>query len=119
MYRSPSYSNVLRFQACHVSDGQRMCGRTDSQQVHHHQLAVIVPPVLEKSEFRLPAVGQQSCVRRQPGPVHTVKDLSREPGDLAMRKCAGRSALRTAGSLYRWTISRNPKFVHHVRTSAQ
>ena len=53
---------------------ERMGRRSHAQQVHHHQLAVEVPPRRNESKFRRPSVRKQACIFRKPGPVHAIED---------------------------------------------
>jgi len=49
--------------------GRDQARRSDPEQIQNHQLAVVIPPPLEKSGFRLPAVRQDA---RMPG-QHPLK----------------------------------------------
>src|ERR1700688_1092564 len=58
--------------------------RTQSKQIDHHHLAVVVPAIGEKSDLRSPTVRQQRRVLRQPAPINAVKDLIGQQTDLGM-----------------------------------
>src|SRR5581483_5097736 len=90
---------------------QRVFQRTQAQQVHHHQLAVGLPPIREEATFGSPAMGEEACILCNPGPLDTIEDVVCEASDLGMRLkilAAGEDAAEENGGIDR----RNLGFPH-------
>ena len=77
--------------------------RSHAQQIHHHQFAVIVPAVGQKSGFGKPSVGQQSGVFGKPGPVHAVEDVASQIANLGILEMlpAAQDAAEQNGGIHR------------------
>ena len=65
---------------------QGVRGRTHSEQIDHHQFAVVVPLVRQEADLRRPSMGQQCGVFREPGPVHAVENCMCQFDDVAILK---------------------------------
>ncbi len=48
--------------------------RSQAQQIHHHQFAVVVPSAGQESNFRRPTVRQQRRIFGKPGPIHAAEN---------------------------------------------
>src|ERR1700679_3025295 len=51
-----------------------MSRRSQTQQVHHHQFAVIIPAGRQEADFSGPAMRQQRSVFREPGPIDAAEE---------------------------------------------
>src|ERR1700688_817666 len=58
--------------------------RSQPQQVDHHHLAVVIPAIGEKAEFRRPAVRQKRSIFGEPTPIHAIKDLVSQKTNFGM-----------------------------------
>src|ERR1035437_2222529 len=58
--------------------------RSQSQEIDHHHLAVVVPSIGQKAEFGSPPMRQQRGVLGQPTPINPVKDLVSQKTDFRM-----------------------------------
>jgi len=61
-----------------------MGGRTDGEEIHHHQLAVVVPARGDETGLGIPAHGKGLAAVEHPGPVDAVVELRGERGDLGV-----------------------------------
>jgi len=59
-------------------------GRTDGEEIHHHQLAVVVPARGDEAGLGIPAHGEGFAAVEHPRPVDAVIELRGERGDLGI-----------------------------------
>jgi len=64
--------------------GDGVGGRTDGEEVHHHQFAVVVPTGGDEAGFGTPAHGEGLAAVEHPGPVDAIVELSGERSNLGI-----------------------------------
>ena len=74
-----------------------------AQQVHHHQLAVVVPAGVDEAHLGRPAVRQQRGVFGEPGPVDAIEDGMGKVADILVLEIlpAGEDSAKQHGGVDR------------------
>src|SRR5271167_3265905 len=80
----------------------RMRRRTQSQQVDHHQLAIMVPAIFQKTALRFPSHGKRFAAVQHPWPIGAFVDCSGKILNLGVLEilASGQHAAQQQGSVH-------------------
>ena len=68
--------------------GESVSFRAETQEIHHHQLAIGVPAGFKKAAFGIPAVRESEITVEHPAPIHAIADHLGEGLDFVVDKMA-------------------------------